>query len=96
MLPTRRRRRTVVVAIIVRIDARSGPSAVLAAGAGPSTAHHGWRSRAWFARLLARAATAPDAAAEHGEQKEPADAAADAYHELFVVVDPAADFFGCG
>ena len=56
---------------------------------------HGRRHRlsaSWSPGLT----TAADDAAEDREEEETAYAGCDADDEVFVVVDPATDFFGCG
>ena len=55
---------------------------------------HGRRPRLVTSWLSGSAAASGDAA-EDGDEKETAYAGADTYDEVFVVVDPAADFFGC-
>lgn len=44
---------------------------------------------------MARSSTAPDDAAKDGEEDKSAYTASDADDEVFVVVDPAANFLGC-
>ena len=55
---------------------------------------HGWRP-GLVTPWLSRSAAASGDAAEDGDEKESAYAGADTNNEVFVVVDPATDFFGC-
>ena len=59
----------------------------------PSLLHNGGRAGLVSAGLTRAAAAAGDAA-EDGDEEEAAYAGTDADDEVFVVVDPAADFFG--